>query len=117
MTSDAWLKATGYQTTGSGKGCVMARSGSIISLAYHYDWNVHTTNGNSRFHVTVEGSDAYSSTDAHTGAAWEITGYQTQARGVTTFNAGDQIACRFEFDTAVGASRNHIVNVEIVFDD
>jgi len=117
ITSDYWFRVAGYQQTNSGKGYVMLRSGSITGISYHYDWNVHTSNGDTHFCATIEGVDVYCSTETHTGAQWALTDYQTQPRGVDTFEAGDQIAARFDFDTAVGTTRNHIVLVEIIYDE
>ncbi len=117
ITSSAWFAAAGDRTCSSSRGYCMPRDGSITAWSHHYDWNSHTTNGDTSLQIKINNTTKITNTDTHTAAQWGLNKYGTVSRGTHTFNAGDIIHVYLNYDGAVaGSCRNHIVLVEVTFD-
>lgn len=115
-TTDMNLPFGGAYSDGTASlGLPMQRDGSIIGATYMTSLDSYTPVATGEFEVWINGSVVYSITktfDATGNQSW--TG--TQARGTTTFSAGDIMSLRFDL-TGTAQWDQAFYSIEVQYDD
>ena len=119
-TGEFWFVGSNGVSCDTTRGYVMARNGSIVSWSHHYDFNSLINDGNSTLEIKVDNVDVITLDKTHNSSSWGNNEYQTYPIGEYRFYEGDIIHAYFDFNergsTLAGQSRNHLLQVEIVWD-
>ncbi len=113
LTADGYLGAAAMAFTAT-TGFLMHRPGSIVGISI-VTTVTETTPGTIIAQARKNDSSVFTTTITTSGSA-SYEAYETQARGVDTFAAGDTIVAYVDFGTFVGTAAPIGVMIEIVYD-
>lgn len=115
-TDDAYMKTFNGVVMSGTQGYVMHRAGSIVGVSMLANCTVYSGIGTAEIEVWKAGAEVFSKSTSVT-ATGIIKAYDTQARGIDTFVAGDVIALRYDKISGTFTLNSFVCYVEVVFDD
>jgi len=115
-SDDAWMRVYNGVTMSATIGYVMPRAGSIVGVSMLVNCTNYSAIGTAEIEVYKNGVNVFSKVASVTGTGI-IKAYDTQARGIDTFVAGNVISLKYDKVSGTFTLDDFICFVEVVFDD